>query len=1844
MALAGIFSLNAAPVAIDDASFEGNFLEVGGWSNSLGPEWQEANGPDSSSGFEEYVEGFSVNGTDSLGMAQGHTVWQDLAVSYQANKRYTLTVGIGNRENLTSGSNSSIFRFGDSSGSIYASSSTNASTLPLNSFDDFVLVFETPSEPAAIGEPIRIILEAGGEGRSHFDNIRLEEEDFSTGLALVEAVPATLISTTGATLNGEVTDIGAGEPSVTFFYGRNDGGTDPSSWESSLDLVGTFAGTFSAPVSGIDPGTSYFFAVRATNPEGVSWSSNESFETLAAAPTVANGPVENLLASRATLGAEVVDSGGDNPSVILYYGPSDGGTTEANWDASVSLGTLSESESTTVSGLTSGLTYFFRVRGENSGGVSWASASSSFTTLSATLPSVVNRSPSGVTANTASLRGEVIDSGSDGATVTLYYGSSDGGTTPGNWAMSIDVGPEDGNFSRFVTGLSPETFYYYRSSASNGAGTSWAPASEIFSTPAALPDQVVINEIHYDSRDETSAEEFIELHNPGSNDLSLGGWSLSEGVAYSFPPGTILPAGGYLLISEDPASLQDVYGVTALGPWEGGLRNEGEEILLLDAGGNVQDRVDYGSGFPWPTAARGGGSSAELVNPEFDNDLGGSWRSSGDTISTPQEITFVPEADFGWSYFKGTQEASNPVTDWRLSNFIEDANWLTGQTPLGYGDGDDLTVLEDMRFNYSSVYLRNTFTIDPTLLLPETLLLRLYVDDGAVVWINGTEVARFSVPSGQLDFDDLGNNHEAAWVEFELTGADRYLLGGTNTLAIHALNGTLRSSDFSIDASLSTRDTEVSARPTPGRANSVLSSVLPPQIRQVEHSPKEPTSSDTVIITAKITDPDGIGPVALEYQLVEAGSYIRLTDSAYETSWTTVPMVDDGTGDDAVGGDFIFTAVLPAALHNHRQLVRYRIIAEDGAGESVQVPYEDDEQPNFAYFVYDGVPSWTGSFTSASANETFSGSLLSSLPVYHVIADGTDVNNSQYNPDFDGVNQRGTMVYDGEVYDHIEFENRGEASTYVAGKNKWRIHFNRSRRFEGRDDWGRKRPSTVNRLNFNTCASPWAAVNRGMAGLDESVSFRLYELAGVPSPRTNYFTLRVIDDAEESPADQYAGDLWGLYITVEQPSGKFLDDRDLPDGNVYKIERGNGDKKEQGDTQVTDSSDWNAFYAASNNTNTEQWWRDNMHLPTYYSMRSLNRLLGNVDIRLGFNHYFYREPTNDRWWPIPWDLDMMYIAETHQAGFIRQQNALNIPALRVEFANRARELLDLTASDDSMTGGQIGQLIDEYAQIVNPTGQVQTWADVDANMWNEHPRTSSNFSPQTNHRGNFFRTPYEDSRFGGNYVRTLNSADHEGFVDHITDYTTAKFTGNSWQPGNGIPAGYGYEYLRFEATDASIPNTPSITYTGEAGYPVNTLSFESSSFSDPDGDDSFGKMRWRAAQIAAPGLAGYISGEPRVYEIETTYLSDDIGTFQSGFQFPESALIPGNTYRVRVQHEDDTGRTSHWSAPLEFVVNPPDIDVFTNNLMVTEIMYNPPEPTGDEQLASTDNDAFEFIELTNISPDLILDLSQLAFTDGIEFDFADADITTLPPGQCLVLVKNREAFEARYGTGLAIAGVYPNSLSNGGEQLTLSYALNSPVRLFTYDDKAPWPDADGSGFSLVLADPTSAPPHGMASSWTLSETIGGNPCQLDSSPTGQSFEDYLAAFFSPEELANNSITGQNADPDGDGLSNLLEYSQGSAPNSPDDLAAFICAGLETIEGESYLTLSYREREGGSSLAYFPEVSTELTAWQTAPGGVVEVSRSDAEEGLSNILVRSAVPVSENPKLFIRLRVELLTES
>ncbi|MBN2473708.1 MAG: lamin tail domain-containing protein [Pirellulales bacterium] len=173
------------------------------------------------------------------------------------------------------------------------------------------------------------------------------------------------------------------------------------------------------------------------------------------------------------------------------------------------------------------------------------------------------------------------------------------------------------------------------------------------------------------------------------------------------------------------------------------------------------------------------------------------------------------------------------------------------------------------------------------------------------------------------------------------------------------------------------------------------------------------------------------------------------------------------------------------------------------------------------------------------------------------------------------------------------------------------------------------------------------------------------------------------------------------------------------------------------------------------------------------------------------------------------------------------------------------------------------------------------------------------------------------------------------------------------------------------------------------------------------------------------------------------------------------------------------------------------VDLRLGNLVISELNYNPYDPTEAELAVNLDfdNDDFEFIELLNIGRDPI-ELDGLWITDGVALDLGES---TLAPGQRAVAVSNWWAFQVRYGTEALVVGEYIGRLDNGGERIRIASGTGVPILEFEYNDEAPWPErADGGGSSLGLLDATSDFDEG--SHWRRSSEYGGSPGDAGTGP------------------------------------------------------------------------------------------------------------------------------------------------
>ncbi len=157
-----------------------------------------------------------------------------------------------------------------------------------------------------------------------------------------------------------------------------------------------------------------------------------------------------------------------------------------------------------------------------------------------------------------------------------------------------------------------------------------------------------------------------------------------------------------------------------------------------------------------------------------------------------------------WKYLVTSSEPA----DWK-SAAADDSAWAAGAGQLGYGDGDEATVIGfgGVPSNRNiTAYFRHTFSVDDPAQWSD-LQLQLLRDDGAIVWLNGVEVARSNMPAGAATWSTRastnvgGADESTAYYTIPLP-AGTALQAGANTLAVELHQVSPTNDDASFDAAL----------------------------------------------------------------------------------------------------------------------------------------------------------------------------------------------------------------------------------------------------------------------------------------------------------------------------------------------------------------------------------------------------------------------------------------------------------------------------------------------------------------------------------------------------------------------------------------------------------------------------------------------------------------------------------------------------------------------------------------------------------------------------------------------------------------------------------------------------------------------------------------------------------------------------------------------------------------------------------------------------------------------------------------------------------------------------------
>ena len=184
-----------------------------------------------------------------------------------------------------------------------------------------------------------------------------------------------------------------------------------------------------------------------------------------------------------------------------------------------------------------------------------------------------------------------------------------------------------------------------------------------------------------------------------------------------------------------------------------------------------------------------------------------------EALKVNSQTTLLP-AGSEWRYFASLE---NPDEDWNQIGYTHEANWESGAAPLGYGG---LTVHEygtqlKSRFHSRNsgqlaYYFRKDIVVDRDVESTSPISVNLLYDDGLILYLDGKEILRLNMPSGEITPDttalDIINEEKEQWVQVPLPNLS--LETGAHLLAAEIHQQRDRSSDILFDLELASPPTE----------------------------------------------------------------------------------------------------------------------------------------------------------------------------------------------------------------------------------------------------------------------------------------------------------------------------------------------------------------------------------------------------------------------------------------------------------------------------------------------------------------------------------------------------------------------------------------------------------------------------------------------------------------------------------------------------------------------------------------------------------------------------------------------------------------------------------------------------------------------------------------------------------------------------------------------------------------------------------------------------------------------------------------------------------------------------
>ncbi len=1280
--------------------------------------------------------------------------------------------------------------------------------------------------------------------------------------------------------------------------------------------------------------------------------------------------------------------------------------------------------------------------------------------------------------------------------------------------------------------------------------------------------QVVINEIHYHPDSNKEPVEFVELYNASAMSVDLNGWRLDGAVKYTFRNVPVMHPGAYIVVSENPEAFQIKFGLPAYGPFEGKLSNEGERLVLRNPTGLIIDEVNYDSEFPWPIAAGGEGASMELIHPSLDNDLAGSWRSSGYNEAGRPEL----------SYGSPTPGRRNSVYALNAPPQIRQVRH-TPQQPrstepiLITAKISDPDGVKRVYLNYQLVspgsYIPAYLPIpissliadpyQPQPLNPEfenSWITVLMMDNG----LFGDAVAGDNIYTCRLS-----PQSNRVLLRYRIEAWDQ----NDNSIRVpYADDPSLNFACFIYDGVPDYTTTHASVHPD-GVGHSYSSDIL--------------TSIPVYTLITRAADLYQCNGYNAADRIDQGTTDVKTQDAGRVYNWEGAFVYEgkvyDHIGYRLRGGNGRYNYGLGGKRSMKFRFNRGNYFqAKDLYGnpfpskwqhlntgkmfgnkitEYRKYPYGLNEVMDMLLFNIAGVP----------APETYW--------IHFRVVDGLEEapagTQGQYEGDFWGLylafeNYDGAFlerlnlpkanlyklsdkIYDGARQLRYQGENAvADSSDYE--NIRWNLNYQASadfiRRYLDCDEWYRYHTVTEAIRHYDifsgsTCihclknCAWYFYPNYSAENPYGQLQFLPFDVDDTWGPYFNYGC----DHAKGAIYDQmYDGDHVLRQYTakpekapIKQEYRNYIREfRDL----LWQPEVINPLIAELAsviaDFVPADRDRWRLVSNSIDNGPLEEGvalmeqfaWSAGTFDGKYYWSGTAS----NLDTLAGAEG----DSTN-----IPNTPTITYIGTPgYPENDLRfRTSAFSGPQGNGTFAAMKWRIAEYENLGGPSTPTQInlinrGALWRYFKGTQEPSAQTGAWRQIgfDDSQWSEGTApvgydTNLVMGTSLNDMRGNYSTIYLRKAFTVADLEKIQSLQFailrdDGFKLWINGQLALEENVPAQEnlPYNTVLESYGLSYIPDETIYKSFEITNPQQYL-TAG--TNVIAIQVINVSLSGSSDCYADLEV-IAKLSAPSEELKKGLSRHKYELQPVWESGELTTFNSDIQIPADGVKPGRTYRVRCKMKDTTGRWSHWSAPIEFVAGEPIGSEIRDYLRITEVMYNPAAANPALNELNVDNNEFEFIELKNCSVDKILDLSAVSFTSGVTFSFAGSAVTTLNPGQFVLVVKNAAAFDSRYpGLSSRIAGTYTGSLSNSGEVIKLEDTWNGTLAEFEYNDGRGWPiAADGTGHSLVplpnaivVGRPSSTLNYG--GNWRQSAYIGGSPAADDPSlPAGLLINEFMA--------------------------------------------------------------------------------------------------------------------------------------